>query len=117
MGMFILIQLLLVLLPGYAVPLWLGFGFFGTTAILTYAVLSQVFPAQLSGRCNTALNLLVFIAAFASQWLIGAVIGHWSIDQDGGYQPAGYHAAFLLLIATQLLTAGWYFVAGKCYRS
>ena len=117
MGIFILLQLLLVLVPGYAVLLWLGFGFFGTTAILIYAVLSQVFPAQLSGRCNTALNLLVFVAAFASQWLIGAVIGHWSTDQAGGYQPEGYHAAFLILIAAQLLTAVWYFVAGKCFRS
>ncbi|HEY5673014.1 MAG TPA: MFS transporter [Malonomonas sp.] len=112
MGLFLLVQLLLVLIPEYAESLWFGFGFFGTAGILAYAVLAQVFPAQLSGRCNTALNLLVFVAAFAAQWLIGAVIGQWTIDQTGGYQPAGYHAAFLVLIGAQLLSALWYFIAG-----
>jgi MFS family permease len=112
MGVFILIQLLLVLAPGYATVLWLGFGLFGTAGILTYAVLSQVFPAQLVGRCTTALNLLVFIGAFVAQWLIGAIIGWWSTDGIGGYQPAGYQVAFLVLIGAQLLTAAWYFLVG-----
>lgn len=108
MGTFILIQLLLVFFPGYAVVLWIGFGFFGTACILPYAVLAQAFPRKLTGRCNTSLNLLVFVGAFSAQWLIGAVIGLWPTDAGGGYQPEGYRAAFLILIGCQLLAAGWY---------
>ncbi len=113
MGIFILIQLLLVLVPNYAAVLWPCFGLFGTACILPYAVLAQVFPKHLTGRSNTSLNLLVFVSAFAGQWLIGAVIGLWPTDTTGGYQPEGYRAAFLILIACQLLAAGWYYLAGR----
>ncbi|NOY13759.1 MAG: MFS transporter [Deltaproteobacteria bacterium] len=113
MGVFILIQLLLVLVPQYATVLWLGFGFFGTACILPYAVLAQAFPKQLTGRSNTSLNLMVFVGAFVAQWLIGAVLGLWPETPGGGYHPAGYRAAFLLLIGCQLAAAGWYWLVGS----
>jgi predicted MFS family arabinose efflux permease len=113
MGMFIVIQLLLVFKPSLTFPLWLGFGFFGTSCILPYAIVSQSFPKQLTGRSNTALNLLVFVGAFAAQWLIGAVIGCWPTTAAGGYHPDGYRAAFLLLIGFQLPAVAWFFTAGK----
>jgi len=110
MGVFLAVQLLLVLFPGYGVILWLGFGFFGTAGILNYAALSQSFPQHLAGRCNTALNLLVFVAAFSAQWLIGAILGFWPTTAAGNYSPTGYRVAFLLLIGCQLLAAVWYFI-------
>lgn len=113
MLLFILVQLLLVVLPQYVLALWIGFGFFGTACILPYAVLSQIFPPQLTGRCNTSLNLLVFVAAFSAQWLIGAIIGLWPTNATGGYSPAGYQGAFLVLIVCQILAAGWYWLSGK----
>ncbi|OEU76870.1 MAG: hypothetical protein BA864_01405 [Desulfuromonadales bacterium C00003093] len=113
MMIFILDQFLLVIFPGNAALLWLGFGFFGTACILPYAVLSQAFPQQLGGRCNTALNLLVFVGAFTAQWLIGAIVGLWPTTATGGYHADGYHSALLILIAAQLLAAGWFFVAGR----
>jgi predicted MFS family arabinose efflux permease len=113
MGLFILVQLLLVFMPEYAITLWIGFGFFGTACILPYAVLAQHFSKQLTGRCNTSLNLMVFVCAFSAQWLIGAVIGIWPTDALGGYQPEGYRAAFLILIGCQLLASGWYWFAGR----
>jgi hypothetical protein len=48
---------------------------------LYYAVLGQSFPADLSGRVNTALNMLVFVGAFLLQWLIGVVLGFWPSDE------------------------------------
>jgi len=113
MGIFILIQVLLIFAPGLGIYLWLCFGFFGTACILPYAVLVQVFPKNLTGRCNTSLNLLVFVSAFAGQWLIGAVIGLWPTTFSGGYHPAGYQAAFLVLVVGQLLAAGWWFFSGR----
>ena len=116
MGIFILVQLLIVLTPEQVVVLWPCFGFFGTACILPYAVLAQAFPKHLTGRCNTSLNLLVFVGAFVAQWLIGAVIGLWPVAADGSYHPAGYRAAFLLLIGCQVLAAGWYW-ACDCWAS
>lgn len=113
MLLFLFVQLLLVVLPQYGSALWVGFGFFGTACILPYAVLSQIFPPQLAGRCNTSLNLLVFVGAFAAQWLTGAIIGLWPTNVSGGYSTAGYQAAFLVLIACQITAAGWYWLAGK----
>jgi MFS family permease len=63
-GMFLfMVQLLLLILEpvSWAAPVMVLFGFFGTSGILPYAVLSQSFPSHLSGRVNTALNLLVFM--------------------------------------------------------
>lgn len=91
--------------------LWMGFGFFGTSAIVMYAVLSQAFPGELSGRVNTALNLLVFTAAFMGQWGIGAIIDIWP-SENGGYHPQGYQAAFAVLLMLQMMAFSW-FVLGK----
>ena len=113
MGLWMVVLLLIIFeLRPWCRLLWMLFGFFGTAGILPYAVLSQSFPSHLSGRANTALNLLVFVAAFAAQWGIGTVIGRWPITETGGYAPAGYRAAFLILLALQLGTVVWFWIAG-----
>jgi predicted MFS family arabinose efflux permease len=106
---FQLVQLVLVLQwTTFTTPLWMLFGFFGTGNVLCYTALSQIFPAQVAGRVNSGLNLLVFITAFAVQWGIGAVIGLWPTTADGGYAPAGYQAAFGAMLAVQALALAWY---------
>lgn len=114
MGTFMLFQFLVVLqLSGWTLPIWLFFGFFGTSGIIPYAVLSQSFPVHLSGRVTTALNLLVFVAAFAAQWGIGAVIELWPTTASGGYAPAGYQAAFGIMLALQIFALIWFIFAGQ----
>ncbi|MFZ1413145.1 MAG: MFS transporter [Defluviicoccus sp.] len=88
---------------------WIAFGFFGTAGIVPYAALSQRFPAALAGRLNTALNVLVFVVAFASQWGIGVVISRWT-EAFGGDPANGYRAAFTLMLALQAATTLWFFV-------
>ena len=106
---FLGVQLLLALQPDrLGVPLWLLFGFCGTACILPYAVLSQQFPSRLAGRVNTGLNLLVFLAAFAAQWGVGAIIGQWPATAAGGYDPTGYRWGLTLLAGLQILGAGWF---------
>ena len=108
-----MLQLLFFILEikALALPTYVLFGFFGTSGILVYAVLSQQFPAELAGRVNTTLNLLVFVAAFAVQWGIGAVINLWPATASGGYAPAGYRSAFAALLVLQFLAAVWYGVS------
>lgn len=89
-------------------PVWMAFGFFGTSGILPYAALSQAFPAELAGRVNTGLNLFVFILAFAMQWAVGAIIDLWPQAADGSFAREGYQTAFALMFALQVLAAAWY---------
>ena len=108
---FIVVQgLLVVQVVQGTLLLWLLFGFFGTACILPYAALSQSFPQHLAGRANTGLNLLVFIAAFASQWAIGLIINLWPQTASGGYAPLGYSCSFGLVVMIQLAGAAWYFL-------
>lgn len=109
MAFFLGVQVLLTLpWRTAAVPLWLAFGFFGAACILPYAALSQAFPRHLAGRANTGLNLFVFVAAFAAQWVIGVIIGFWPETAGGGYHPHGYQTGFGLLVVLQIVAAGWY---------
>lgn len=88
----------------YAV--WLAFGFLGTSGTVMYAALSQSFPPHLAGRVNTALNLLVFVAAFAAQWGMGQVIALWPQGPQGT-PPAAFQAAFGMMLGLQGLTLLW----------
>jgi MFS family permease len=109
---FIGVQCLLVLQwTALTMPLWILFGFFGTACILPYAVLSQSFPKHLSGRANTGLNLMVFVAAFAAQWAIGLIINLWPQTVSGGYNASGYSISFGLIMTLQLASALWYFLS------
>jgi len=114
MVLFMGVQLLVLVGPvRWALPVWVLFGFFGTSGIIAYAALSQRFPIQLSGRVTTAVNLLVFIAAFVGQWAIGAIIGRWPVGPDGNYSLAGYRTGFFVMLAIQTMTLIWFFIASQ----
>ncbi len=87
----------------FAAPvIWVVYGICSTAATtLSYPILSRRFPVALAGRVNTAINMLVFVWAFISQWGMGAVIGLWPAE-GGHYALAGYHAAFGLSLLLQL---------------
>ncbi|MFH1153914.1 MAG: MFS transporter [Pseudomonadota bacterium] len=113
MGVFMGVQALIILNGQvWAVPLWIGFGFSGTSGIIAYAAMSQSFPVRLSGRVTTGINLLVFIAAFAGQWAIGSIINLWPVTAQGHYHPSGYQAGFSLVLGLQALTLVWFILAG-----
>jgi sugar phosphate permease len=109
MAAFILTQIILAFHPVYfARSAWMLFGFFSTSSILTYAALSQRFSAQYAGRANTALNFLVFVVGFFTQWGIGAVIDAFPSDSAGSYAAEGYQQVFIYLIVVQAFCLGWY---------
>jgi predicted MFS family arabinose efflux permease len=116
MSIFMGIQALIAWGPvSWALPLWMLFGFVGTTGVIPYPALAQAFPPQLAGRVSTGLNLLVFVAAFAAQWGAGAVIGLFPAPAGGGYSPDGYRASFALLLVLQGACLAWYFIAGRLF--
>ena len=102
MAVFMLLQLAIIGgWTGQTILLWFTFGFFGTTGILSFAVLTRAFPLTLAGRASTAMNLLIFAAAFALQWGIGAIINQWPVTATGGYDPEGYQVGLGLTLAFQ----------------
>jgi predicted MFS family arabinose efflux permease len=97
-------------------PLWLAFGMSGQVAILAYPWLSSRFGARLSGRAHTAMNLLIFVAAFAIQSTIGAIIGLFPPGSAGGYEPVAYQVAFGVFLALQAACFALYLASGKLFR-
>jgi predicted MFS family arabinose efflux permease len=95
---------------------WLIFGMSGQVAILAYPWLSTRFGAALSGRANTAMNLLIFVAAFAIQYAIGGIIAAFP-PASGGYAPAAYQVAFGLFLALQLAAFGLYLANRRLFRA
>lgn len=82
------------------------YGFTAISAALAYALLTPLFPPEMTGRVNTASNVLMFSASFAFQWGIGAVLRLYPAA-DGRYAPEGYAAAFLILGVAQLAVLAW----------
>lgn len=98
-----------------ALGIWLAINFGSPASALSYAMLSRRFPANLVGRVTTALNFLVFIGAFATQWGLGAIINGWPAV-DGHYPQAAYRAAFGASLVFQIAALAW-FVAGRGRRA
>jgi MFS family permease len=84
----------------------LVYGFTAISAALAYALLTPLFPPEMTGRVNTASNVLMFACSFAFQWGIGAVLRLYPAT-DGRYPPEGYASALFILAALQLATLAW----------
>lgn len=86
----------------YPAVLCLVWGYFGSSSTLAYAVLNQHFPQNLTGRVNTAQNMLTFIAAFAVQWLAGVIIGSYDGPGEGFYSADGHQTALIVFISIEV---------------
>jgi MFS family permease len=89
-------------ITGAAVVTWGLYAFIAPIATLSYAILTQRYDRALAGRVNTAVNVLVFVSAFAAQWGMGAIIGLWP-PEAGRYPLAAYTAAFGTVVVLQTL--------------
>ncbi len=92
----------------FDIALWSVFSMTGQVAILAYPWLARYFGTRLSGRANTAMNLLMFLAAFAVQYAVGAIIDTYPAPAAGRYDPAAYRLAFGAVLAVQLAALLWY---------
>ncbi len=92
---------------------WVLIGLLSNATALAYPELSRHFPPDLTGRANTALNVLVFLGTFATQYAMGAIIDLWPQQGDGGYAPAAYRSAFGVFLALQAVGFLWFLVASR----
>jgi hypothetical protein len=113
---FIAIQLALILrmpLPSYV--LWSGVAATGAATVLSYAILAEYFPKELTGRANGALNLFHIAAAFAVQYATGLVVQQW-IPDAGHYPEEAYRTAFAFNVAFQVATWIWFVIPRASLR-
>jgi predicted MFS family arabinose efflux permease len=80
-----------------AIAIVMLYGFGACAAALPYAILSRHFPGALTGRVITASNIFMFLASFAFQWGIGALLR----------LELGYLVAFGVVGVLQLATLVW----------
>jgi MFS family permease len=107
-GAAILAQLALVL--RWPVPAWLPWVTIAATGagtVLSYAILSEMFPKSASGRANGALNLLHVTAAFAIQYAVGLVVQQWPTE-NGHHPPEAYQTALGLNLVLQAAAFLWF---------
>ena len=107
--LFALSQLLVIVhAPIPAALPWFLFGFAGQAGNLGYATLAAHFGIGAAGRAQSTANLLLFASAWALQWGIGAVLDRFRSAAEGAVEPAGYHWAFGLVLALQVVAVLWY---------
>jgi MFS family permease len=107
-GLALLAQIALVL--RWPIPTWLpwiAIAGMGAGTVLSFAILSELFPKSASGRANGALNLLHIGGAFAVQIGIGNIIGLWPIEAEK-YPPLAYQTALGINLALQVATLLWF---------
>ena len=108
-GLFVIVQLLLLgCFPFPAYALWAAFAVFGGMTVLSYAILAEMFPPELIGRANGALNVLHLGIAFVIQAAMGAVVDLWAPDATGHYPIIAYQAAFVLPLVLELAALLWF---------
>lgn len=106
--MSVTVQAALVL--GFSIPsliLWTVIAATGAATVLSFAILAEYFPQEVSGRANAALNLLHVGAAFVLQSAMGIIIAQWP-QTNGGYAVAAQETAMTAGICVQLLALGWF---------
>lgn len=76
------------------------------TLLLVHA--RSLFPAGLTGRGLTAVNLFGIGGAAVLQWVMGLAINAFGRDAAGRYPPAAYATAFAITALGSLLAVIWY---------
>ena len=74
---------------------------------LSFALLSEYFPKEMSGRANAALNLLHVGAAFVLQSATGLIIEQWP-EAHGTYPAEAYHLVMGIALVMQLAAFAWF---------
>jgi len=95
---------------GLMFPAWLMVSAFGQVAVLAFPWFAAHIGRELAGRANATINFTMFVSAFASQYLVGLIIGLFPTTASG-YSPQGYSWAIGLFLAAQVLAYFWYLAA------
>ena len=79
----------------------------GAATVLSFAILADCFPKEVSGRANAALNLLHVTAASILQSGAGVIIAQWP-HTNGAYPLEAHQAAMTAGMCIEILALGWF---------
>jgi MFS family permease len=99
------LHLMLDASPATAVS-WMIVAGCGAATVISYSALAELFPKEVSGIANAALNSLHIGGAFVMQLGTGVIVGFWT-PHAGHYPVDAYQFAFGMNIAIQLAALLW----------
>lgn len=84
----------------------------GAVTVLSFAILPEYFPREMSARANAALNILHLSGAFALQYVTGVIVSLW--PAEAGHPPAdAYRAAITFGMFLQMAALLWFLIAAR----
>jgi MFS family permease len=92
-------------LPSYL--LWSVIAAAGAATVLSFAILAEYFPKQVSGRANAALNILHVGGAFVLQAATGLIIAQWP-QSNGAYPDEAHQTAMAAVLGLQVAAFAWF---------
>ena len=98
------------LVLGWPVPsflVWAVIAAAGAATVLSFAILTDYFPKEISGRANAALNLLHVGGAFVLQSAAGFIIEQWP-EARGTYPAEAHQLAMAVTLVLQLAALAWF---------
>lgn len=93
---------------GILAVLFALFGFFGASSVLFFAHARAIFPAEMTGRAVTAVNLFGIGGSALLQWWLGLVVGLFPQVSIGRYPPQAYSTIFFITAGLCLITLLFY---------
>lgn len=84
------------------------FGFSGASSVLLFASTRAIFPASMTGRAVTAINVFGIGGSALLQWFMGVLIGLFEPSLEGRYPPGAYALAFAFTALGGLAALLWY---------
>ncbi|WP_245318612.1 MFS transporter [Bradyrhizobium sp. DOA1] len=113
-ALFVGAELALILrLPLPSLLPWFVISIVGAATVISYAILAEYFPRELTGRANAGLNVLHFGWRFIVQYGTGLILDHWAV-QDGRHPTIAYQVAFACAVGVQVLALGWFMIPWVC---
>jgi MFS family permease len=110
---FIAAQMMLILrLPVPTIIPWAVIAAVGAATVLSFAILPEYFPKEMSARANAALNILHLTGAFVLQYFTGVIVSWWPAT-SGHPPPEAYEAAFGFSIVLQLIALLWFLATAR----
>ncbi len=79
--------------------------------MLSYSIVSELFPPERIGRANSALNLLHLLMAFILQYGMGIVASRWPQIAPGHLPVIAYRAAFALPLSLEVAALAWFLLS------
>jgi len=92
-------------LPSYL--LWAVIAAAGAATVLSFAILADYYPKEISGRANAALNILHVGGAFVLQAATGLIIAQ-SPRADGTYPAEAHQTAMAAVLGLQVAAFAWF---------